>query len=59
MATKDQIDPRSDVPEPDPGTAGGDPLAGVRIDEDDAAQAVKGDTGPELPGQPGNRAGHA
>ena len=29
------------------GTAAGDPLAGVTISEEDAAQAVPGDTGPE------------
>ncbi|MBO1754240.1 hypothetical protein [Allobranchiibius sp. CTAmp26] len=43
----------------EPGTAGGDPLAGVRISEEDAKEAVPGDTGPELPGEPGNNAGHA
>ena len=32
------------------GTGAGDPLAGVRIDEDDAAAAVSGDEGPEHPG---------
>lgn len=32
------------------GTAAGDPLAGVTISEEDAAQAVPGDTGPENPG---------
>jgi hypothetical protein len=32
------------------GTGAGDPLAGVRIDEDDAAHAVSGDEGPEHPG---------
>jgi hypothetical protein len=32
------------------GTAAGDPLDGVTIDEQDAEQAVSGDTGPEHPG---------
>lgn len=32
------------------GTAAGDPLAGVTISEEDAEQAVPGDTGPENPG---------
>ncbi len=32
------------------GTAAGDPLAGVLISEEDAAEAVPGDTGPEHPG---------
>lgn len=33
------------------GTAAGDPLAGVKISDRDAADAVDGDTGPELPGE--------
>ena len=32
------------------GTGAGDPLAGVHIDTDDAADAVEGDQGPEHPG---------
>ena len=32
------------------GTGAGDPLAGVHIDESDAAEAVEGDQGPEHPG---------
>ena len=32
------------------GTGAGDPLAGVHISDDDAAQAVAGDEGPEHPG---------
>ncbi len=32
------------------GTGAGDPLAGVRISESDAEQAVPGDEGPEHPG---------
>jgi hypothetical protein len=32
------------------GTGAGDPLAGVHISEDDAADAVAGDEGPEHPG---------
>ncbi|WP_375496702.1 hypothetical protein [uncultured Jatrophihabitans sp.] len=32
------------------GTGAGDPLAGVRIDEQDAENAVAGDEGPEHPG---------
>ncbi|UIJ34738.1 hypothetical protein [Allobranchiibius sp. GilTou73] len=55
-------DPTADTQQPvaeEPGTAGGDPLAGVRISEEDAKDAVPGDTGPELPGEPGNNAGHA
>jgi hypothetical protein len=35
------------------GTAGGDPLAGVTASEDDVADAVSGDTGPERPGARG------
>lgn len=35
----------------DEGTAAGDPLAGVTISEEDAANAVPGDTGPEHPGE--------
>jgi hypothetical protein len=33
------------------GTAGGDALAGVTISQDDRADAVSGDTGPENPGE--------
>ena len=43
------IDDASDTGAPE-GTAAGDPLAGVTIDEADAADAVPGDTGPENPG---------
>ena len=32
------------------GTGAGDPLAGVRISDDDAENAVPGDDGPEHPG---------
>lgn len=32
------------------GTGAGDPLAGVGIDDEDAANAVPGDEGPEHPG---------
>ncbi len=33
------------------GTAAGDPLSGVGLSAEDAAEAVSGDTGPEHPGQ--------
>jgi hypothetical protein len=33
------------------GTAGGDALAGLVMSDEDAADAVSGDTGPEHPGQ--------
>lgn len=32
------------------GTSGGNPLEGVILDEESAAEAVSGDTGPEHPG---------
>ena len=32
------------------GTGAGDPLAGVKISDEDAAEAVSGDEGPEHPG---------
>lgn len=35
------------------GTAAGDPLAGVLISDEDAAEAVAGDTGPVHPGSRG------
>lgn len=42
------------------GTGQDDPLAGVRISEDDREQAVSGDTGPEHPGERrASGAGHA
>lgn len=44
----EQLDAR-DAEGPD-GTAAGNPLAGVLISEEDAADAVSGDTGPEHPG---------
>ena len=44
----EQLDAR-DAEGPD-GTAAGNPLAGVLISEEDAEQAVPGDTGPEHPG---------
>lgn len=33
------------------GTSGGDPLAGVGMSNEDRAETVSGDTGPEHPGQ--------
>jgi hypothetical protein len=41
------------------GTATGNPVAGVQIDDADREQAVDGDTGPEHPGTRGGSAGHA
>jgi hypothetical protein len=42
--------PRSGTMPEISGTAAGDALAGTLLDEDEAEQAVSGDTGPEHPG---------
>lgn len=46
--TPREMDEAAGIPD---GTAGGNPLAGVTISEREAADAVDGDTGPELPGE--------
>ncbi|AKT51840.1 hypothetical protein [Arsenicicoccus sp. oral taxon 190] len=46
--TPAEQDEAEDVPG---GTAAGSPLAGVRISDEDAADAVSGDQGPEHPGR--------